>query len=77
MTKDLRVGMRFVGSNNARLEGVNGQMVSGILLEKLPPESWDTPKDPEWIVRYDPTCGGGTKCIRESILRRFKVSTTQ
>ena len=73
--KDLRGGMRFIGSNNAKLDSVVGKTVSGTLMERLPPDQWDTPKDPEWIVRYDPNCGGGTHCLRESVLRRFKVST--
>jgi hypothetical protein len=75
--KDLKGGMRFTGSNNAKLDGVDGRVVSGTILERLPPDSWDTPRDPEWIVRYDPTCGGGTKCMRESVLRRFKMIATQ
>jgi len=48
--KNLICGMRFVGSNNVRLEGVNGPMASGILVDRLPPTRWDVSVDPEWIV---------------------------
>lgn len=75
--KNLICGMRFVGSNNVRLEGVNGPMASGILVDRLPPTRWDVSVDPEWIVKYDTACGGNTKCVRESILRRLNVSMAQ
>jgi hypothetical protein len=73
---DLKGGMRFIGSNNSRLDGVYGPMASGTIIERLPPKYWDTPKDPEWIIKYDERCGGDVKCVRESVLCRFKMFTT-
>ena len=72
--KDFKGGMRFIGSNNSHLEKVTGPTAAGVLIERLPQEYWDSGKDPEWIVKYDASCVGETRCVRESILRRFKMS---